>query len=84
MLERDFLNAFGNLVLLSPGENSSYSNQAVKKKLVDFEAKPQYDSLKLKAMFKLLKEQNDWQEDQIKQHQKEMLSTLAMHYGNKE
>lgn len=83
MLERDFLDAFGNLVLLSPGENSSYSNQAVKKKLVDFEAKPQYDSLKLKAMFKLLKEQNDWQEEQIKQHQEEMLSTLAMHYGTK-
>jgi|TARA_R110001583_G_scaffold178457_5_gene334360 uncharacterized protein with ParB-like and HNH nuclease domain len=83
-LERDFLDAFGNLVLLSPGENSSYSNQAVKKKLVDFEAKPQYDSLKLKAMFKLLKEQNDWQEKQIKQHQSEMLSFLAGHYGDKE
>ncbi|AIY66373.1 hypothetical protein OM33_11720 [Pseudoalteromonas piratica] len=84
VLERDFLDAFGNLVLLSPGENSSYSNQAVKKKLVDFEAKPQYDSLKLKAMFKLLKEQNEWQETQIRQHQKEMLSALAAHYGDKE
>jgi len=81
VLERDFLDAFGNLVLLSPGENSSYSNQAVKKKWVDFEAKPQYDSLKLKAMFKLLKEQNDWQKEQIKQHQKEMLTALAEHYG---
>jgi len=80
-LERDFLDAFGNLVLLSPGENSSYSNQAVKKKLVDFEAKPQYDSLKLKAMFKLLKEQDSWQEKQIKQHQSEMLNILAGHYG---
>ena len=84
ILERDFLDAFGNLVLLSPGENSSYSNQAVKKKLVDFEAKPQYDSLKLKAMFKLLKEQNNWKNKQIEQHQKEMLSTLAVHYGDKE
>lgn len=82
-LESDFLDAFGNLVLLSPGENSSYSNQAVKKKLVDFEAKPQYDSLKLKAMFKLLKEQGDWQEKQIKQHQSEMLNILAGHYGCK-
>lgn len=35
-------------------------------------------------MFKLLKEQNDWQEDQIKQHQKEMLSLLASHYYHKE
>jgi uncharacterized protein with ParB-like and HNH nuclease domain len=83
-IERDFLDAFGNLVLLSPGENSSYSNQAVKKKLVDFEAKPQYDSLKLKAMFKLLKEQDNWQEKQIKQHQSEMLTILAGHYGDKE
>jgi len=82
-LERDFLDAFGNLVLLSPGENSSYSNQAVKKKLVDFEAKPQYDSLKLKAMFKLLEEQDDWQEKQIEQHQSEMLEILADHYGDK-
>ena len=81
VLERDFLDAFGNLVLLSPGENSSYSNQAVKKKWVDFEAKPQYDSLKLKAMFKLLKEENDWQKEEIKQHQKEMLTALAEHYG---
>lgn len=80
VLERDFLDAFGNLALLSPGENSSYSNQAVKKKWVDFEAKPQYDSLKLKAMFKLLKEENDWQKEQIKQHQKEMLTALAEHY----
>lgn len=83
-LERDFLDAFGNLVLLSPGENSSYSNQAVKKKLVDFEAKAKYDSLKLKAMFRLLKERDDWNETQIKRHQREMLRILAMHYGDKE
>ena len=81
IMERDFLDAFGNLVLLSPGENSSYSNQAVKKKLVDFEAKSQYESLKLKAMFKILKEQGDWQKTQIQLHQKEMLNALAAHYG---
>jgi hypothetical protein len=80
LLERDFLDAFGNLVLLSPGENSSYSNQAVKKKLIDFEAKNQYDSLKLKAMFRLLKEKNDWNVEQIKQHQNDMLDVLAKHY----
>ena len=81
-IERGFLDAFGNLVLLSPGENSSYSNQAVKKKQVDFEAKPQYDSLKLKSMFKLLTEQGGWNEKQIKQHQSEMLNILAGHYGD--
>lgn len=31
-LADDLLHGFGNLVLLSPGENSSYSNQAVLKK----------------------------------------------------
>lgn len=80
LLERDFLDAFGNLVLLSPGENSSYSNQAVKKKLIDFEAKNQYDSLKLKAMFRLLKEKNDWNVEQIKQHQNDTLDVLTKHY----
>ena len=50
--------------------------------MVDFEAKPQYDSLKFKAMFKLLTEQGDWNEQQIKQHQSEMLSILAAHYGD--
>ncbi len=48
-LVHEALNAFGNLVLLSPGENSSYSNQTVLKKMADFESKPRYDSLKLKA-----------------------------------
>lgn len=81
-IEQEYLDAFGNLVLLSPSENSSYSNQAVKKKLVDFEAKPQYDSLKLKAMFALLKEQNDWNNKQIEQHQSDMLALLAKHYDD--
>lgn len=40
-------NSFGNLGLLSVSQNSSYSNQAVEKKLVDFNKKDTYDSLKL-------------------------------------
>jgi hypothetical protein len=31
-LDKEILDSFGNLVLLSPGENSAYSNQAVGKK----------------------------------------------------
>ena len=50
-LAKEYLNAFGNLVLLSPGENSSYSNQAFIKKIADFQSKPHYDSLKLKELF---------------------------------
>ncbi|WP_072054500.1 DUF262 domain-containing protein [Aliivibrio fischeri] len=82
-LEDSYLNAFGNLVLLSPGENSSYSNQIVGKKQEDFKAKPVYDSLKLKRVFEL-KQNDEWDKVKIKQHQKEMLNALAAHYSHKE
>ena len=73
------LNAFGNLVLLNPSENSSYSNQAPKKKKADFESKPYYDSLKLKHMFELMGH-GEWGEDQIRQHQSEMINIFSKHY----
>ncbi len=82
-LEDTYLNAFGNLVLLSPGENSSYSNQTVGKKQEDFKAKPVYDSLKLKQIFEL-KQNDEWDKDKIKQHQKEMICLLAQHYSGRE
>src|SRR5690606_32748727 len=49
--EGDPLNAFGNLVLLSPGENSSYGNQTVGKKMDDFINKPGIDSMKLRQIY---------------------------------
>lgn len=80
-LPKALLDAFGNLVLLSPGENSSYSNQAVAKKKADFDSKPRYDSLKLKALFNTYsKMANRWDETGIKQHQADMLSLLEQHY----
>ncbi|URQ87243.1 DUF262 domain-containing protein [Pseudoalteromonas sp. SCSIO 43088] len=82
-LEDNYLNAFGNLVLLSPGENSSYSNQTVGKKQEDFKAKPVYDSLKLKQIFEL-KQNDEWDKDKIKQHQKEMICLLEQHYSGRE
>jgi len=82
-LEDNYLNAFGNLVLLSPGENSSYSNQTVGKKQEDFKAKPVYDSLKLKQIFEL-KQNDEWDKDKIKQHQKEMICVLEQHYSGRE
>jgi uncharacterized protein with ParB-like and HNH nuclease domain len=75
------LDAFGNLVLLSPGENSSYSNQAVAKKKADFDSKPRYDSLKLKALFETYETlSNRWGEAGIKQHQAQMLALIESHY----
>jgi len=82
-LPQEYLNAFGNLVLLSPGENSSYSNQTVKKKKADFESKPYFDSLKLKAIFELMANE-EWNTSKIQQHQTEMLAKLTMHYGVKD
>ncbi len=79
-LEGDWLNAFGNLVLLSPGENSSYSNQTVTKKQADFTDKPIYDSLKLKRIFEL-KANGKWNESTIKQHQQTMIDLLMSHYS---
>lgn len=75
------LHAFGNLVLLSPGENSSYSNQAVMKKWADFEAKPKYDALKLAHIFHT-KGQREWNDVAIKHHQAAMLELLRAHYAS--
>lgn len=83
-IQNDCLDAFGNLVLLSPGENSSYSNQTVLKKKADFDSKPKYDSLKLKEFFATLEEQGDQPiEDVIKKHQEKMLFLLGEHYENR-
>lgn len=75
------LNSFGNLVLLSPGENSSYSNQSVAKKKADFEAKPRFDSLKLRAIFRSkINFDEGWTEENIKTHKDSMLKLLTEHY----
>lgn len=75
----EVLNAFGNLVLLSPGENSSYSNQDVDKKQIDFDRKAHFDSLKLLEMFKQ-KGSKPWNKQEIESHQNQMLDVLATHY----
>ena len=80
-MPKESLDAFGNLVLLSPGENSSYSNQTVLKKKADFESKPRYDSLKLKSIFELHTEAgNKWTEAEINAHQSDMFEVLRQHY----
>lgn len=77
--ESDWLNSFGNLGLLSVGENSSYNNQDVSKKEVDFKKKQTYDSLKLAKIYLSL-ERNHWGIENIKQHLQEMITTLQEHY----
>ncbi|MGF1826233.1 DUF262 domain-containing HNH endonuclease family protein [Vibrio splendidus] len=78
-LPGEILNAFGNLVLLSPGENSSYSNQDVDKKQIDFDRKAHFDSLKLFEIF-TQKGSKPWSKQEIESHQSQMLDVFATHY----
>lgn len=79
MLDKAQLDSFGNLVLLSPSENSSYSNQRVGKKREDFIGKPRYDSLKLAHIFSD-KTKMEWDKLAIEKHQTHMLALLKGHY----
>jgi hypothetical protein len=79
-LNKEHLDSFGNLVLLSPGENSSYSNQRVGKKWEDFKGKPRYDSLKLAHIFSAKGEQ-EWEATAIEQHKAQMLALIKEHYA---
>ncbi|MCX8532671.1 DUF262 domain-containing protein [Chryseobacterium luquanense] len=77
--EFDWLNSFGNLGLLSVGENSSYNNQDVRKKKVDFDNKRTYDSLKLAKVYSS-QDINSWDIENIKQHQDKMIRIIQQHY----
>ncbi|CAG19297.1 DUF262 domain-containing protein [Photobacterium profundum] len=80
-LEDGYLDSFGNLALLNVGQNSAYSNQSVGKKREDFNAKPQYDSLKLKHIYDLMQTENGlWDESKIHSHQNQMITLLKAHY----
>ncbi|EJO9871322.1 DUF262 domain-containing protein [Vibrio vulnificus] len=78
-LAYETLNSFGNLVLLSLGENSSYSNQDVDKKRIDFDRKSHFDALKLREMF-AVKGQGLWGKQQIDNHLEDMMAVFAQHY----
>ncbi|MEZ8222490.1 DUF262 domain-containing protein [Vibrio splendidus] len=80
-LAYETLNSFGNLVLLSPGENSSYSNQDVDKKRIDFDRKSHFDALKLREIF-AVKGQGLWGKQQIDNHLEDMMAVFAQHYKN--
>lgn len=75
------LHAFGNLALLSPGENSSYSDKPVRVKRAEFYEKSRYDSLKLLDIFESYEK---WSDTEIEKHQKKMISVLREHYGQGE
>ena len=81
-IEKSILDSFGNLALLSVGQNSSYSNQSVVKKRDDFNNKSTYDSLKLAKIYNPEAEHWEWNSEQIKQHQEKTIKLFEKHYQN--
>jgi len=73
------LNSFGNLGLLSVGENSKYNNQHVKKKKVDFDEKETYDSLKLAKVYSSHHIES-WGIENIQEHRNQMKTSIISHY----
>lgn len=77
------LHSFGNLALLSPGQNSEYSNKPIREKRAKFYGKPVYDSLKLKNLFdRIESDSNFLNSTTIHQHQNDMLALLEQHYNS--
>ena len=79
-LVKDHLHHFGNLVLLSPGENSSYSDKPESVKRAEFMKKDTYDSLKSKHIFEQMVDGGDWTVENIDSHFSNMLAVLSNHY----
>ncbi|SFC74472.1 DUF262 domain-containing protein [Collimonas sp. OK412] len=76
------LDMFGNLALLSPGENSSFGNKSVEVKRSEFNDRPRYESLKLAHIFNLISgDDKTWNDEKIASHQQSMLTLLRHHYG---
>lgn len=75
------LDDFGNLALLNVEQNSSYSNQDVAKKKIDFYSKPTYDSLKLKLIYD--EEVAYYDENMVYKHRKAMIEKIMQYYTNK-
>ena len=63
---------FGNLVLLSPGMNSEYSNMPYKQKKGKYDSKTEIDSLKSDLIFK----NTDWDWKLAVKHRNEMIDLI--------
>lgn len=75
------LDEFGNLVLLSPGMNSEYSNKPYQEKRGGFISKRTVDSLKSALIFK----QTDWNYEKAVKHRNKMVCLIESHINsNKE
>jgi uncharacterized protein with ParB-like and HNH nuclease domain len=79
IIDVKYLDDFGNLALLSVSQNSSYSNQDVKKKKVDFDNKSTYDSLKLVFVYKNT-DLDLYSGEKIIEHRNLMIEKIKEHY----
>ncbi|MCI0922330.1 HNH endonuclease family protein, partial [Sphingobacterium rhinopitheci] len=76
--EQHPIDDFGNLVLISPGMNSEYSNMPYKQKKGKYDSKTEIDSLKSDLIFK----NGDWNWKLAQEHKNEMIVLLEK-YINK-
>ena len=74
-LEKETLDNFGNLYLLSQSKNSRLSNLTPEAKCTYYQDK-NYDSLKQALMMEKTKELNNWKNEEILKHGEEMLEIL--------
>lgn len=80
-LDREHLNSFGNLILLSVSQNSEYSNKSVIVKKSMFNDKSNsYDTLKSFYIF----QKKEWNTKEIEEHRSEMINKLKTHYNHVE
>lgn len=78
-LKKKYLDNFGNLVLLSVSQNSEYSRKSFEEKSGAFFDKPTFDSLKSFMIFEHYK--SGWNKDSIKEHRKEIIKLMKLHYN---
>lgn len=77
-LETEYLDSFGNLVLLSVSQNSEYSNKSVGvKKSMFSEKTDSYDTLKSCYIF----EGNEWTANEINEHKQAMITEIKEYYN---
>lgn len=72
------LDDFGNLVLLSPGMNSEYSNMPYQQKKGKYDSKIEIDSLKSDIIFK----NSDWNWNLVIEHRNEMIELIENYINN--
>ncbi|MDP8052182.1 DUF262 domain-containing HNH endonuclease family protein [Pasteurella atlantica] len=77
LLEKNDLNSFGNLVLLSVSQNSEYSNKPFDIKKYTFKQKDDYDTLK---SFHIFHNSEPWDAEKIEEHKNKMIEILIEHY----